>query len=342
MLNHGITAGGIDNRQLGAGIGDYIENHIFPGGELSHVSHVCASLARGGLELLDAENLRPHHARTLWDWSEALERQLERARELTDESRVRAYRMYLAGSAMSFEQGWLSLYQLLAARADGSVQGRSPRGAQSLASTATASAPSDRGAGPIQAFFLHWTNAARGHAALRAACPRACRHRSPARAPHPCQSARPGLAPGRWRGPDRRPRRWTARRRPTTRPPVLPAAGPSWPSVRIAAAHDGPRWGAAGVYQGLAARELSCINSRLASAAASMSMVWGKGPMPPAGCPRGAWQQGRSPAIGPGSGRVENRQRTHPASDQEPCVSSRRLTAACAAPGRAPAIRAQR
>lgn len=131
MLNHGITAGGVDNRQLGAGIGDYIEDHIFPGGELSHVSHVCASLARGGLELLDAENLRPHYARTLWDWSEALERQLERARELTDESRVRAYRMYLAGSAMSFEQGWLSLYQLLAAKPDGAVEGRSPRGAQS-------------------------------------------------------------------------------------------------------------------------------------------------------------------------------------------------------------------
>lgn len=131
ILNHGITAGGIDNRQLGAGIGDYIENHIFPGGELSHVSHVCASLARGGLELLDAENLRPHYARTLWAWSDALEAQLERARALTDEARVRAYRMYLAGSAMSFELGWLSLHQLLAAKPDGEIKGRGLRGAQS-------------------------------------------------------------------------------------------------------------------------------------------------------------------------------------------------------------------
>jgi len=130
VLNHGITAGGIDNRQLGAGIGDYIENHIFPGGELSHVSHVCASLARGGLELLDAENLRPHYARTLWAWSDALEARLAQARALTDETRVRAYRMYLAGSAMSFELGWLSLYQLLAARPDGRLEGRGMRGAQ--------------------------------------------------------------------------------------------------------------------------------------------------------------------------------------------------------------------
>ena len=29
---------------------------------------------------------------------------------------LRAYRLYLAGSAMSFEQGWLSLHQLLAMR----------------------------------------------------------------------------------------------------------------------------------------------------------------------------------------------------------------------------------
>ena len=131
VLNHGITAGGLRHGQLGAGIGDYIEKHIFPGGELVHVARVCESLAEGGLELLDLENLRPHYARTLWDWSAGLERQLERARELTDDSRVRAYRMYLAGSAMSFERGWLSLNQFLATRQDGDVQsGRLP-GAQS-------------------------------------------------------------------------------------------------------------------------------------------------------------------------------------------------------------------
>lgn len=132
VLNHGITAGGLHHQQLGAGIGDYIETHIFPGGELVHVSRVAHCLAEGGLELLDAENLRPHYARTLWDWSAALERQLDAARRLTDESRVRAYRMYLAGSAMSFEQGWLSLYQLLAAKPDGRVERAvGMRGAQS-------------------------------------------------------------------------------------------------------------------------------------------------------------------------------------------------------------------
>jgi len=44
---------------------------------------------------------------------------------------VRAYRLYLAGSAMAFERGWLSLYQTLAARPDGQLEGGSLRGAQS-------------------------------------------------------------------------------------------------------------------------------------------------------------------------------------------------------------------
>lgn len=118
LLNHGIAAGGVDNPELGAGIGGFIDRHIFPGGELVHVSHAARELARGGLELVDAECLRPHYARTLWAWSDNLERHIERARELTNEATVRAYRLYLAGSAMGFERGWLSLYQLLATRPD--------------------------------------------------------------------------------------------------------------------------------------------------------------------------------------------------------------------------------
>ena len=131
LLNHGIAAGGLHNQQLGAGIGDFIERHIFPGGELVHAARAVEGLARGGLELLDAENLRPHYARTLWAWSQGLEAQLDRARELTNEATVRAYRLYLAGSAMSFEQGWLALYQLIAARPDGRIDGRAMPGAQS-------------------------------------------------------------------------------------------------------------------------------------------------------------------------------------------------------------------
>ncbi|MDZ5460328.1 class I SAM-dependent methyltransferase [Azohydromonas lata] len=131
LMNHGITAGGTRNRQLGAGIGDFIDRYIFPGGELLHVSHVLREMAGAGLEMLDTENLRPHYARTLWAWSDALESRLEEARALAGERVLRAYRLYLAGSAASFEQGWLSLHQMLASAPSGDVGQGPMRGAQS-------------------------------------------------------------------------------------------------------------------------------------------------------------------------------------------------------------------
>jgi len=119
-MNHGITAGGTYNAQLGSGMGDFIEKYIFPGGELVHVSKVLETLSDGGLEAVDVENLRPHYARTLWAWSDGLEAKLDEAyRILSGEQgarSVRAYRLYLAGCAMAFEQGWISLNQVLCQR----------------------------------------------------------------------------------------------------------------------------------------------------------------------------------------------------------------------------------
>ncbi len=131
LMNHGITAGGTRNHQLGAGMGEFIERYIFPGGELLHVSKVTETMSEAQLEPLDLENLRPHYARTLWAWSDALEARLAEARELTREAVVRAYRLYLAGSAMGFEQGWMALFQMLAARPSGHVDAGPMRGAQS-------------------------------------------------------------------------------------------------------------------------------------------------------------------------------------------------------------------
>jgi cyclopropane-fatty-acyl-phospholipid synthase len=95
------------------------------------VSQVLRSMAEQGLEPLDVENLRPHYARTLWAWSDALESRLDSARGIAGERVVRAFRLYLAGSAMCFEQGWIALFQMLAARPDGNPAGGAVRGAQS-------------------------------------------------------------------------------------------------------------------------------------------------------------------------------------------------------------------
>jgi cyclopropane-fatty-acyl-phospholipid synthase len=139
VMNHGITAGRLVPGGLGAGMGDFIGKYIFPGGELLHVSHVLREMAVAGLEMVDTENLRPHYARTLWAWSDGLEQRLDDARRILYEQHgeergdrvLRAYRLYLAGCAMSFEQGWISLHQVIATRPDGDLNTGPLRGAQS-------------------------------------------------------------------------------------------------------------------------------------------------------------------------------------------------------------------
>ena len=138
-LIHGITAGGVDNAELGAGMGEFIGRYIFPGGELMHVSAVLHDMGQSGLEMVDTENLRPHYARTLWAWSDALEAQLPQAlevlREQAGEDRAEkalmAYRLYLAGCAMGFERGWMALHQMLATHPNGDLNFGTMRGAQS-------------------------------------------------------------------------------------------------------------------------------------------------------------------------------------------------------------------
>ncbi|MGV3570181.1 MAG: class I SAM-dependent methyltransferase [Ramlibacter sp.] len=139
VMNHGITAGSTESAQLGAGMGEFIGKYIFPGGELLHASLVLREMASAGLEMVDTENLRPHYARTLWAWSDALEERLDAARVVLERTHgeqgagqvLRAYRLYLSGCAMTFEQGWVALHQMLATRPDGDMHTGPLRGAQS-------------------------------------------------------------------------------------------------------------------------------------------------------------------------------------------------------------------
>ena len=139
ILNHGITAGGTRNKQLGNGMGDFIEKYIFPGGELLHISDVLHHVADANLEAVDIENLRPHYAKTLWAWSDSLEAALPDAQSALEQNLpaaqaqqvLKAYRLYLAGCAMSFEQAWISLHQVLVSSPNGDVNHGRLRGAQS-------------------------------------------------------------------------------------------------------------------------------------------------------------------------------------------------------------------
>ncbi len=122
VMNHGITAKHTDGRPVGRGAGDFIDRYVFPNGELPHLSMITAYLSEAGLEVVDVESLRLHYAKTLDHWSARLEAKLDVAAAMVPEQALRIWRLYLAGCAYAFSQGWINLHQILAVKplADGS------------------------------------------------------------------------------------------------------------------------------------------------------------------------------------------------------------------------------
>ena len=123
VMNHGITTNSLEDGALGSGIGEFVEEYVFPGGELVHISRVLGAMSQQGLEAWDAECLRPHYAKTLWHWVSRLEARQEEARRIAGEKRFRTWRIYMAGSAHAFDRGWISIFQILGTKplTDGSV-----------------------------------------------------------------------------------------------------------------------------------------------------------------------------------------------------------------------------
>jgi cyclopropane-fatty-acyl-phospholipid synthase len=123
VMNHGITLNAPKLQELGSGIGEFVDEYVFPGGELVHISRVIEEMSAQGLECHDIESLRLHYARTLWHWCQRLEAEAGAARASVGERVYRVWRIYLAGSAHAFERGWMSVYQVLAGRpgADGAL-----------------------------------------------------------------------------------------------------------------------------------------------------------------------------------------------------------------------------
>jgi cyclopropane-fatty-acyl-phospholipid synthase len=130
VMNHGITTNSLDDHSLGSDIGKFVDEYVFPGGELVHLSTVIEKMSSQGLEPWDSECLRPHYARTLWNWVDRLDRNAEQAKKLIGEQRYRIWRIYMAGSAHAFDRGWISIFQILALKpmANGAVSYPPTRG----------------------------------------------------------------------------------------------------------------------------------------------------------------------------------------------------------------------
>jgi cyclopropane-fatty-acyl-phospholipid synthase len=116
FMNHGITSTDVDNRAVGMGAGEFIGRYVFPRGELPHLHRAIHDMGAAGLDVHDVECLRAHYAKTCAHWSENFERVLPRAVAASSERTARIWRVYLAGCAYGFEQGWMSIHQVLAAK----------------------------------------------------------------------------------------------------------------------------------------------------------------------------------------------------------------------------------
>ncbi len=110
FLNHGITES--MQREPAAGP-SFIDKYVFPDGELLPISTSLRVAEETGFEIRDVEGLREHYALTLRHWVKRLEENREKAIALTSPETYRIWRIYMAGSAYSFETGRLGLYQSL-------------------------------------------------------------------------------------------------------------------------------------------------------------------------------------------------------------------------------------
>lgn len=105
--------------------GGFIARYIFPDGDLVPLAVVAASAERAGFEIRDVDSLREHYAETLAHWLARLDGRFAEAVALVGARRARAYRLYLASSAVAFRLGRISVYQMLLARRtpDGRARG---------------------------------------------------------------------------------------------------------------------------------------------------------------------------------------------------------------------------
>ncbi|WP_261560801.1 SAM-dependent methyltransferase, partial [Frankia tisae] len=115
LLNHGISSPGdpagayrhqphLGPIPLPQGR-DFLRRYVFPDGELHEIGLMTSLTQAAGFEVRHVENLREHYALTLRAWVRALEENWDAVVAQVGAGRARVWRLYMAGSALSFESG---------------------------------------------------------------------------------------------------------------------------------------------------------------------------------------------------------------------------------------------
>jgi cyclopropane-fatty-acyl-phospholipid synthase len=116
LLNHAISK---RSGQPEFGSRSFVSRYVFPDGELQEVGGVVSAMQKHGLEARDVESLREHYARTLRWWVQNLETNWDEAVDLVGLGRAKVWRLYMAGSALSFEASRINVHQVLGVKPDG-------------------------------------------------------------------------------------------------------------------------------------------------------------------------------------------------------------------------------
>ncbi|MBE0009748.1 MULTISPECIES: SAM-dependent methyltransferase [unclassified Arthrobacter] len=117
LLNHAISWNAGDTMRPDPD--SFIPRYVFPDGEMLSLTVMLGALESAKFEVLDVEALRQHYALTLRAWVQNLEDHWEEALRLTTEGRARVWRLYMATSALGFENGLTGVNQVLVQRPGG-------------------------------------------------------------------------------------------------------------------------------------------------------------------------------------------------------------------------------
>ncbi len=114
FLNHAISRPA--GQSPGLARRSFVYRYVFPDGELHEVGSVITAMQAAGFEARHMEDLREHYALTLRAWVRNLEEHWDEAVADVGANRARVWRLYMAGSALGFEQGRIRVNQVLGLR----------------------------------------------------------------------------------------------------------------------------------------------------------------------------------------------------------------------------------
>lgn len=118
FLNHGITVPNRHFADFTGGNESFVQQYIFPDGDVQPISYVLTAAANAHFEIRDVENLREHYALTLKNWFTRYEANKSTILQMMGNVGYRQWRIYLAAARWLFEYGLHGIHQALLYKLD--------------------------------------------------------------------------------------------------------------------------------------------------------------------------------------------------------------------------------